>query len=124
MKSKIIFEIVKALGFLALFSMLLFMVYRELKPKRVVQSAPTRTTIIKEMVEQDALMKEVTSLRFKVDSVKNIIYDSEELLQNMDKDYQQYFENLQKIRNEKISSPSASMREQYDVITTARYNDF
>lgn len=107
---------------LLIIGMLVFMIIKD-KPnsENHVSSSPE---ILQEMVEQDVLMKEVSSLRFKVDSVKQTVDASDAFLHSMDANYQENFRNLQKIKNEKLNIPSATMREQYDVISSAKYTEY
>ena len=117
------YDITKIGLILVVIGMLVFMIFKDAKqhPDTHVSSNPE---ILQEMVEQDALMKEVSSLRFKVDSVKNTVDASDLFLHSMDANYQEQFRNIQKNKNEKLIIPSATMREQYDAITNARYSDF
>ena len=107
---------------LLIIGMLLFIIFKEKhSPETHKSSSPE---ILHEMVEQDALMKEVSSLRFKVDSVKQTVSASDAFLHSMDANYQENFRNLQKLKNEKFNPPSATIREQYDVITSAKYTEY
>lgn len=117
------YDITKIGLILLIIGMLIFMIIKDGKryPETHASSNPE---ILQEMVEQDALMKEVSSLRFKVDSVKQTVSASDAFLHSMDANYQENFRNLQKLRNEKFNPPSATMREQYDVISSAKYTDY
>lgn len=117
------YDITKIGLILLIIGMLVFMIIKDGKryPETHASSSPE---IIQEMVEQDALMKEVSSLRFKVDSVKSSVYNSDMLLRSMDSNFTEQFNKLQKIRNEKFNPPSATIREQYDVITSAKYREY
>lgn len=117
------YDITKIGLILLIIGMLVFMIVKDNNryPETNASSSPE---ILQEMVEQDALMKEVSSLRFKVDSVKQTVSASDAFLHSMDANYQENFRNLQKIRNEKFNPPSATIREQYDVIANARYSEY
>lgn len=116
------YDITKIGLILLIIGMLVFMIIKDKKhPETPVPSNPE---ILQEIVEQDELMKEVSSLRFKVDSVKQTVSASDAFLHSMDANYQENFRNLQKLRNEKFNPPSATIREQYDVISSAKYTEY
>ena len=117
------YDITKIGLILLIIGMLVFMIVKDNNryPETHASSSPE---ILQEMIEQDALMKEVSSLRFKVDSVKQTVSASEMFIHDMDESYQEHFKNLQNIRNEKFNPPSATMREQYDVISSAKYREY
>ena len=116
------YDITKIGLILLIIGMLLFLI---LKGKHSPETpVPSNPEILQEMVEQDELMKEVSSLRFKVDSVKQTVSASDVFLHSMDANYQENFRNLQKLRNEKFNPPSATIREQYDVISSAKYTEY
>ena len=116
------YDITKIGLILLIIGMLFFLIFKDKpNPETHVSSNPE---IIQEMVEQDELMKEVSSLRFKVDSVKQTVSASDAFLHSMDANYQENFRNLQKLRNEKFNPPSATIREQYDVISSAKYSEY
>lgn len=116
------YDITKIGLILLIIAMLVFMMIKDSKQPEIKSSS--NTEILQEIIEQDALMKEVRSLRFKVDSVKQTVTASDAFLHSMDANYQENFRNLQKLRNEKFTIPSATIREQYDVITTAKYTEY
>lgn len=116
------YDIAKIGLILLIIGMLVFMMIKDKhSPETHASSNPE---ILQEMVEQDALMKEVSSLRFKVDSVKQTVSASDAFLHSMDANYQENFRNLQKLKNEKFNLPSATIREQYDVISSAKYSEY
>ena len=117
------YDITKIGLFLLIIGMIVFLIFKDAKHSPETH-APSNPEILQDMVEQDALMKEVTSLRFKVDSVKQTVSASDAFLHSMDANYQENFRNLQKLKNEKFNPPSATIREQYDVITNAKYSEY
>lgn len=116
------YDITKIGLILLIIAMLVFMIFKDSKQPEI--HTTSNPEILQEIVEQDALMKEVSSLRFKVDSVKQTVSASDVFLHSMDANYQENFRNLQKIRNEKFNPPSATIREQYDVISSAKYSEY
>lgn len=116
------YDITKIGLILLIIGMLVFMIIKDSKPPET--HASSSPEILLEMIEQDALMKEVSSLRFKVDSVKQTVSATDSFIHSIDANYQENFKNLQKLKNEKLNPPSATIREQYDVITTARHIDY
>ena len=117
-----VYDITKIGLILLIIGMLLFLIFKgKNSPEPQVSSNPE---ILQEMVEQDALMKEVSSLRFKVDSVKQTVSASDAFLHSMDANYKENFRNLQKLKNEKFNPPSATIREQHDVISSAKYSEY
>lgn len=117
------YDITKIGLFLLIIGMIVFLIFNDAKHSQETHVS-SNPEILQDMVEQDALMKEVTSLRFKVDSVKQTVSASDAFLHSMDANYQENFRNLQKLKNEKFNPPSATIREQYDVITNAKYSEY
>lgn len=116
-----VYDITKIGLILIIIAMLIYIISR---PKKEPEQYTQNPVVLKEMAEQDALMKEVTSLRYKIDSVKTTVTASDLFLRDINSDYQEHFRNLQKIKNEKINIPNATIREQYDVITNAKYTEY
>lgn len=117
-----VYDITKIGLILLIIGMLLFLIFKGKHNQET--HASSNPEILQEMEEQDTLMKEVSSLRFKVDSVKQTVSASNAFLHSMDANYQENFRNLQKLKNEKFNPPSATIREQYDVISSAKYTEY
>ena len=120
--SKTALWILKIIGYLLLVAMLAFLIFRPNKQSKA--NTPNEAKIIEQLTEQDALMKEVSSLRFKIDSVKITVSQSENFLHDMDENFTEHFNNLKKIQNEKLTIPNATIQQQYDVITNAKYSEY
>ena len=116
-----VYDITKIALILIIIAMLIYIISR---PKKEPEPYTQNPAVLKEMMEQDALMKEVTSLRYKIDSVKTTVTASDLFLHDINADYQEHFKNLQKLKNEKFTIPNATMREQYDVISSAKYTEY
>ena len=128
MNNKII-DILKGLGFVLVVGVFVWAISNmmELKNKETVEQ------ILKDSEEKERqAQKEREKISYdnfimakKFDSLKNGIHSYENYMNTIKNDYSMHIQHFNTIKNEeKKFIPNATLREQYDVITNAKYSEY
>lgn len=122
-------RILQALGFLAVIAIMIMAISRmmEIKTKatidQITDSFDSKESAAKQ--EREKLSFDNFILRKSFDSLKNDIYHYEGYLIDIKKDYSTHIKQYNNLKNdEKKFIPNATVSEQLDVISTAKYYEF